>query len=122
MMVGGVCIGALNLFHTTSGALTLAQHGDALAVARVAARVLMSWQSEAGGESLPWQLEQVPAHRAAVHQASGMVSIQGAISVDDALVLLRAHAFAEDRTISAVADAVVGRQLRFDDGVPEVQA
>jgi GAF domain len=121
LLVGGVCIGALNPFRDTSGPLTDEQYSDALAVARVASRIVMGWQAVAGSEALPWQLEQVPAHRAAVHQASGMVSLQAGVSLDDALVMLRAHAFAEDRTISAVAADVVGRELRFDEGSPQIQ-
>ena len=53
--------------------------------------------------------------RAAVHQASGMVSVQLGISVGDALSRLRARAFAADRTIGDVAADVVARQLRFDE-------
>jgi len=121
LMVGGVCIGALNLFRATVGPLTADQYGDALALARVAGRIVMNWQMEAEGASLPWQLEQVPAHRAVVHQAAGMVSRQASVSVDDALVMLRAYAFAEDVTISEVAAGVVGRKLRFDDGIPRAE-
>jgi len=89
---------------------------DALVVAHVAGRTVLSWQSVAGEGSLAWQLEHVPAHRAAVHHATGMLSVQMAVSVDDAVIMLRAHAFAEGRPISAVADDVVAGTLRFDDG------
>ncbi len=114
LLIGGICIGALNLFHAAAGALTDDQYRDALALARVTGRIVMNWQTEAGGQALPWQLEQVPAHRAVVHQAAGMVSRQAAVTIDDAMVLLRAYAFAEDETIGAVSHAVVDRELRFD--------
>jgi len=54
-----------------------------------------------------------------VHQASGMVSVQAGVPVDDALVILRAHAFARGRTIGSVASDVVGRRLAFDGVAPE---
>jgi hypothetical protein len=114
LLVGASCIGALNLFHDRPGALSGEQYADALAVAHVAGRTVLAWQMVAGPGSLPWQLEQVPAHRAVIHQATGMVAVQAGVGVDDALVLLRAHAFAEGRAIGDVASDVVRGGLRFD--------
>ena len=48
-----------------------------------------------------------------VHQASGMVSVQANVSLSDALLLLRAHAFTQDRPIADVARDVVERRLSF---------
>jgi hypothetical protein len=50
----------------------------------------------------------------AVHQAAGMVSVQGSMSVGDALVSLRAHAFTHDCTSSALALRIVARDVCFD--------
>jgi AmiR/NasT family two-component response regulator len=61
-----------------------------------------------------WQLEGVPAHRAVVHQATGMISVQAGVSVDDAVAMLRAYAFAHDLAIGDLAEAVIDRTLRFD--------
>ena len=72
-------------------------------VAHLAGRTVLSWQSVAGEGSLAWQLEHVPAYRAVVHQATGMVSVQAAVAVEDAVLLMRAYAFAENRPISAVS-------------------
>ena len=113
LLVGAVCIGALNLYNDQSGALTDDQVADAVVVAHVAGRTVMGWQSIAGPGSLAWQLEHVPAHRAVVHQATGMVSVQAGVTVEDALVLLRAYAFAEDRPIGVVAADVVAGRLPF---------
>jgi hypothetical protein len=112
LRIGPVCIGALNLYHRT-GELTAEQRADARALAHVATRAVLGWQS-AAGESLPWQLEQVPVHRAVVHHAAGMISVQAGVPVDDALALLRAYAFAEGLRLGDVAADVVSRQLRFD--------
>jgi hypothetical protein len=51
--------------------------------------------------------------RREVHQASGMVAAQLRIDVDDALVVLRAHAFAHGRSVRDVAGDVVERRLDF---------
>ncbi len=53
--------------------------------------------------------------RAQIHQATGMVVAQLKFSLDDALALLRAHAFALDTTLEAVAAEVVSRRLDFSD-------
>jgi hypothetical protein len=115
LLIGSVCFGALNLYHDHEGALSDEQFADALAVAHVASRTVLAWQSVAGPGSLAWQLEHVPMHRASVHQASGMVSVQAAVSVPDAVVMLRAYAFAEDRPISDIATEVVNGILRFNE-------
>lgn len=114
LLIQSVCFGALNLYHDHPGALSDEQFANALAVAHVASRTVLGWQSVAGPGSLAWQLEHVPTHRAVVHQAAGMVSVQAAVSIPDAVVMLRAYAFAEDRPISDVATAIVGGDLRLD--------
>jgi hypothetical protein len=114
LLVGSVCFGALNLYNVHPGALSDNQFANALAVAHVASRAVLGWQSVAGPGSLAWQLEHVPMHRAVVHQASGMVSVQASIPVPDAIVMLRAYAFAEDRPISEVAAEIVDGALRLD--------
>jgi hypothetical protein len=114
LLVGPVRIGALNLYHDRSGPLTDAQVQDAVAVAHVVGRTVLSWQSAAPDGSLAWQLEQVPLHRSVIHQASGRISVQASVSVDDASALLRAYSFAEGQPISAVAEDVMDGRLRFD--------
>ena len=48
-----------------------------------------------------------------VHNAAGAVSVQLGISVTEALIRLRAYAFANDRMLRDVAEDVVARRLRF---------
>jgi hypothetical protein len=55
----------------------------------------------------PWRA------RSAVHQAVGMVMAQLGISSEDALVLLRAHAYAHDATLDAIANQIIDRKLDF---------
>jgi GAF domain-containing protein len=113
MLIGAVCIGAVNLYHDQPGSLTAEQFADAGAVAHVAGRTVLDWQSVAGEGSLARQLEHVPANRAVVHQASGMITVQAAVTIDDAVALLRAYAFSINRPISNVASDVVRGGLRF---------
>jgi AmiR/NasT family two-component response regulator len=51
-----------------------------------------------------------------VHQATGMISVQLGVSLEEALARLRAHAFAASAALGDVAGDVVNRRLRFDPG------
>jgi AmiR/NasT family two-component response regulator len=51
--------------------------------------------------------------RFVVHQASGVLSVQLDIGVGEALVRLRAYAFAHDRPLTDVAQDVVAHRLRL---------
>ena len=50
---------------------------------------------------------------ARIHQATGMVSVQMNVPVDEALLLLRARAYASERRLTDVARDVVELRLRF---------
>jgi GAF domain-containing protein len=114
LLVREICIGALDVYHDQVGSLTQDQFADAVAVAHVVTRTVLAWQAVAPSGTLAWQLEQVPAHRAVVHQATGMVSVQAHVPIHDALALLRAHAFVQDRLVGDVATDVVAGMLRFN--------
>lgn len=115
MALGPIGFGALNLYATRPGALTIDQAEDASLLADVALHGLL-----AGGDpldspdSLARNLLDLGVHQAQVHQATGMVAVQLSTGVADAFARLRAGAFAEDRPVSAVAAEVVGRRLRFE--------
>jgi hypothetical protein len=52
-----------------------------------------------------------PYSRRTVHQATGMVAARNGIDVEDALLLLRGHAYAADRPVRDVAADVIARTL-----------
>jgi GAF domain-containing protein len=112
--VGDVHLGALNLYRDRPGPLTSEQHADALVVADVAARAIITMQAAAAPGELAPELEASGNFRFVVHQAAGMVSVQLGVPVAEALVRLRAHAFSTDRSVSDVADDVVARRFRFE--------
>jgi hypothetical protein len=51
-----------------------------------------------------------------------MVSAQLGLGLAEALVLLRARAYAQDRPLADVAADVVARRMRLDDGPVEYEA
>jgi hypothetical protein len=113
MNVGSVRLGALNLYRDEPGPLTDGQHADALAMAGAAARTVLDMQAAAAPGALGTDLELGANLRLVAHQAAGMISVQLGVSIAEAQVRLRAHAFATGRPLVAVAEDVVGRRLRF---------
>jgi hypothetical protein len=114
LQVGAVRLGALNLYGDGPGSLTVDQHADALLLADLSAQALVLLQAGAPAGTVATELEAHADFQFVVHQASGMVAAQLEVSVGQALIRLRAHAFGNGRTLTAVAGDVVHRRLRFD--------
>lgn len=114
LQVGAVRLGALTLYRDHSGEITDDQHADALAMADVAAQAILVLQANAPPGKVASELLAGADFHFAVHQASGMIAAQLGVSVGQALVRLRAHAFGNERPLNQVAKDVVSRKLRFD--------
>jgi len=114
LRVGAVRIGSLDLYRDHSGALSDDQHADALIIADVVSQAVLTMQAEAPLGELAAQLEAVMTPQNVVYQAVGMVSAQLRVSADESLIRLRAHAFANDRLLTELAQDVLARRLRFD--------
>ena len=110
---GAVRLGALNLYRDTPGPLTGDQHADALVVADVAARWVLEAQAGAPPGTVAESLEVGADFHFSVHNAAGVISAQEGISVTEALIRLRAHAFSADRLLADVARDVIARTLRL---------
>ena len=103
-----------NLYRDRPGPLTDDQHADAVVMGVVAARSIISMQADAAPGALAPGLEATGNFRFVVHQAAGMIAVQLAVPVPEALLRLRARAFSTGRVISDVAADVVARRLRFE--------
>lgn len=122
LVLGGVRLGTLTLLCDGTSGLSDRQSRDASLLATALTSVLLTelgappdGAAPVDGHERPWPGEGL--HRAVVHQAAGMVSVQLGSSVEEALVRLRAHAYGSDRALGDVAEDVVARRLRFrDDG------
>jgi len=114
LRVGAVRIGSLDLYRDHSGALSDDQHADALIIADVVSQAVLTMQAEAPLGELAAQLEAVMTPQNVVYQAVGMVSAQLRVSADESLIRLKAHAFANDRLLTELAQDVLARRLRFD--------
>lgn len=114
LQVGAVRLGALNLYRDRPGSLTDDQRADALVMADIAAQAVLVLQAKAPPGMLAAELEASADFQYAVHQATGMVAAQLGVSVVQALIRLRAHAFGNELPLAEVARDVVARRLRFD--------
>ena len=115
MRVGGVRLGALNLYRDRPGPMSDDQYADSLVLAGVAAQAVVALQANASPGALSTALEEGANFRFVVHQAAGMAAVQLGVSVGEALARLRAYAFGNDVLLTEVAEAIVARKLRFDD-------
>jgi len=109
---GPVNLGVLDLYRVQPGALTDGQLRDAIAAADAAALMMLGLRTDPDHGGADW-LDHAVAHRAEVHQATGMVSVQLDVTADEALARMRAHAFLQDRLLIDIARDVVARRLAF---------
>ncbi|MGD9959248.1 GAF and ANTAR domain-containing protein [Nocardioides sp.] len=114
LQVGAIRLGILDLYRETPGILTAAELAEALAYADAAVVVLLNLQDQMEpGRGLHPQLGDPVQHHAEVHQATGVIAVQAAVGLTEALLLLRSHAYAANRPILAVAKEVLSGALRF---------
>ena len=116
LQAGVIQVGVLSLYRARPGPLGAGDLADALVFADIALQLLLDTASGITGSPGYQPLEGVPGARAEVHQATGMISVQLGVSLEEAFVRLRAHAFAGGAALADVAGDVVHRRLRFGSG------
>ncbi|WP_051872166.1 GAF and ANTAR domain-containing protein [Streptomyces sclerotialus] len=117
LLVGRVCLGVLTLQRQAAGPLSDAGMDDALILTGALTAVLLD--GGAVSDALLALERPSDLYRAAVHQATGMISVQAEIPLSQALLRLRAYAYRYGRPILEVAEDVVARRLDFRDDGPE---
>lgn len=101
---GGVRLGALELYRAEPGELAGDERDRALSCAAAALSLLLAGPpADESGSDLPYRPE--------IFQAQGMVMMQLGIPPAEAVVRLRAHAYAHGRQLGEVAGDVVARRL-----------
>ena len=89
---------------------------EALSYSDAATLLLLHLQAGSSLAGAPWESIPVLDDRAEVHQATGVVSVRAGVSLGEALLLLRARAFAEHRAIGDLARAVLDGMVDFRPG------
>ncbi|MEU9786463.1 ANTAR domain-containing protein [Streptomyces phaeochromogenes] len=115
--IGAIRVGVLTVLCDGDRTMSVQQSADATALAAALTGALLNGNGDGnGGPVLGVFLDRPTGlHRAAVHQATGMISVQIGGTMEEALLRLRAHAYSSERPLGEVADDVVARRLRFND-------
>ncbi len=111
---GAIRVGVLGLYRATPGSLSPGALADVLVCADVALLLLLNSRAGLDGGGDGWAGDGWSDDHARVYQATGMLSAQRGVGLEEALALLRAYAFSHDLTLDEVAAAVVARRLRLD--------
>jgi hypothetical protein len=113
MAIGAIKVGVLTAVRRTPGPLTSAQADDALVLASALTARCLNHEDPDTGALDPMD-PLCDLQHAVVHQATGMLSVQLALTLPHALLRLRAHAYSSGHTITSIAQDVVARRLRLD--------
>jgi hypothetical protein len=106
LLLGTARIGAMSLYREDPGSLTSQQVSQGRATADSVALTLAE-----KGDGLPRTDRRGDPMR--VHQAAGMAMVQLGVPIDQALLRMRAIAYAEGTTVDQLADAIVNRRRRL---------
>jgi hypothetical protein len=118
LRMGAAVVGVMTGHRALPGPLTTVQYTDALILSALVTLALL--ENEAGGSlgRTDGALATVPDLEAGMHAvvqvAAGMVSEQLDVPILEALVRVRAHAFAVDEDVHVVARRIVEREFRME--------
>lgn len=114
LQIGAVDLGVLVLGGANPRAWSGLELADSMLLGDLISGLVLDLQAGVTSESLAWALDATDS-RAVVHQATGMIAAQLNVGVAEALVRLRANAFATDQAIDRVATEIVAGQRRFEE-------
>ncbi|BBH65279.1 GAF domain-containing protein [Actinoplanes sp. OR16] len=113
LQVGAARLGVMDVFRDRTGPMSGPELQLAFAFAELTVKVLLDLQQgEVAADDGATVLD--VGRRAELFQAQGMVMMQLGVSIGEALVRIRAYAFAENRRLEDVAHDIVQRRLRLD--------
>ncbi|WP_420031431.1 GAF and ANTAR domain-containing protein [Streptomyces sp. cg28] len=110
LTLGAIRLGTLTGHRSTPGALTRSQIQALFALAEGAVAILTTPQ---GIHDMRAD-QPISLHRAVIHQATGALTVRLNISIDQALIRLRAYAFTHNRSLHDVANVVVEHRSNLD--------
>lgn len=120
LRLGAATLGALTLYRRESGALTGPELARAVRLSDAAAHALLDLLGGITGHNDGANYDDgfggagAEFFRSEFHQAAGMVMDQLDVSIDTAMVRLRAYAFSTGRPTFEVARDIVARKLRLE--------
>ncbi|WP_256215703.1 ANTAR domain-containing protein [Streptomyces sp. Ag109_O5-10] len=118
LQIGAISPGVLDLYANVPTVLDAEELADALTFADLAALLLLDARIDETGaptdEPLPDRgLEDLGGYRAEIDQATGILTVQLGVGIEEAFVRLRTYAYIQSRRLADVAADVVAHRLRF---------
>lgn len=111
LQMGAARLGALDIYRDHSGSPSPEAVLQALTFADAAMTGLLNAQHRWNEGTSPSALDDALDNRFELYQAQGMVAIQLGVEIHEAMIRIRAYAYANDRPLSDVADDIVARKL-----------
>jgi GAF domain-containing protein len=111
MRLRGKVIGAMNLFSSRVGVLNPEDAEVAQALADVATIGILQERSIREVGIIAQQLQRALGSRILIEQAKGVLSVTGAMPIDQAFVALRSYARRNNLTLRAVAEGVANQTI-----------
>lgn len=116
LQMGAVLLGVMDLYRAEPRSLGAGELRDALLLADTATLLLIGREPPPGDPATEGSAHRAggpEGYRAEIDQATGMISAQLSVGIDEAFVRLRGRAYADERRLTDVARDVVARRLRF---------
>lgn len=113
MRIGAVRVGVLALTAQRPGPLSAEELAEAGVFAELALELLLDVHAGITRRNGELPVDGLTG-RPELHQATGMISVQLGVGMTEAMVRLRARAFADGRPLHELAADVVTRRLRFE--------
>lgn len=118
--IGAIRVGVLTVLCAGDRRISEQQYADATALTAALTGAFLNGNGHANGTGPGPGPDAIPdwptgLNRPVVHQATGMISVQLGVPIQEALLRLRAHAYGSERPLGEVAADVVARRLRFGD-------
>lgn len=111
LQIGAARLGALDVYRDQPGSPSAETIVQALTLADVAMTGLLNAQQRSNQSDGPPALDDALDNRFELYQAQGMLAIQLGIPLDEAMIRIRAYAYAQDRALSDVADDIIAGKL-----------
>lgn len=109
LQIGGIRLGTLDLYRRRPGGLSAEAFADAALLADVATLALLENELADDEDKLRTEVSYQD-----VHMATGVLAAKLRISLEDAFARLRAHAFAERRSVLEVSRDVLEKRISLD--------
>lgn len=114
LQFGAARFGALSFYSLGAGRLSFEQTAIGYVVAQVAAYAVVGAQAKMADQVLASEIEAGFTQMAAVHQATGMIVGFLGIAPEEAMVRLRAMAFAAGRSLIGLASEIVAGRFEIE--------